>query len=67
MPVQSVARSKQGLGSVPFLQTLLPAMLAVQYLPQMSYSVSQSDQVIRLLCEGTFNLILSPDNGTVLN
>jgi hypothetical protein len=33
MPVQLIARSKQGLGWVPFFQTLRPAMLAVQYLP----------------------------------
>jgi hypothetical protein len=32
LPVQPVARSKQGLGLVPFLQTLLPAMVMVQYL-----------------------------------
>jgi hypothetical protein len=60
MPVQPIVRSKQGLGSVPFLQALLPAMLTVQFSARTRIGFTINYNSGPCYVFGTFNLNQGP-------
>jgi hypothetical protein len=67
MPVQPVARSKQGLGSVPFLQNLLPVMLTVQFSARTRIGFTINCNSGPYYVFGTFNLNQDPTMKRSLN